>query len=99
MRPLLLVFGLLLLGCGHANLKIESIGQPEYPLEARTERIQGTVVVEVQIGVNGKVLWAQGSGAKPVLVQAAEQNARQWVYGPFPPKFKFPLYHERRLFT
>ncbi|GEM_PF-6823209 len=61
---------------------------------ARLDGVQGTVTVGVQIGTDGKVMWANGSGASPTLVRAAEANAREWVFGPFPTKFKFPVYHE-----
>jgi len=67
---------------------------PEYPLRARIDRIQGTVELGVQIGMDGKVMWAHGTGANPVLVEAAEENARQWIWGPFPARFQFPYYHE-----
>jgi hypothetical protein len=67
---------------------------PEYPLGARIDHIQGTVELGVQIGMDGKVMWAHGAGASPVLVEAAEENARQWIWGPFPARFQFPYYHE-----
>ncbi|MGH9736395.1 MAG: energy transducer TonB [Candidatus Acidiferrales bacterium] len=85
---------LLLPGCETRYLEVKSITQPEYPIPARSADIQGTVVVGIEIGINGEVLSAHGEGANPVLVSAAERNAREWVWGPFPPKFTFPHYHE-----
>jgi hypothetical protein len=29
-------------------------------------------------------------------VKAAEENARQWVFGPFPPVCEFPIHHSIR---
>jgi hypothetical protein len=80
--------------CQRHELKVEQIVQPEYPVPARSGNIQGTVQIGVQIGIDGRVLWAHGSGANPYLVEAAEKNARQWIWGPFPAKFEFPYYHE-----
>jgi hypothetical protein len=56
--------------------------------------MQGTVEVGLEIGIDGKVLWANASGANPYLVEAAKQNARPWVWGPFFARFEFPYYHK-----
>jgi len=53
------------------------MSQAAYPVPARSANIQGTVEVGVEIGIDGKVLWANASGANPYLVEAAKQNARQ----------------------
>ena len=42
---------------------------------------------------DGKITSAEGSGAPDILVKAAEENARQWVFGPFPARSEFPIYH------
>jgi hypothetical protein len=81
-------------GCQHYELKVKHMSQPEYPVPARSANIQGTVEVGVEIGIDGRVLWANASAANPYLVEAAKQNARQWVWGPFPARFEFPYYHE-----
>jgi len=73
-------------------VRVLSIGYPEYPARARIDGVQGTVEVQVGIGVDGKVTFAKGWGAKPILVSAAEDNARRWMFGPFPPKSNFPMY-------
>lgn len=91
---MILALSCLIAACGGGRLKVASIGEPEYPVVARLRGIQGTVTVGVQIGTNGKVMWAHGSGADPILVKAADANARDWIFGPFPAKFKFPFYHE-----
>jgi TonB family protein len=93
LRALILAF-LVCCSCGHqSRVQIKQIAAPDYPLEARFGRIQGTVKVDVSIGADGRVTEAHGSGADPVLVRAAEQNATQWVFGPFPPDYEFPIFH------
>jgi len=79
--------------CGKDRLRVEHMVTPEYPIRANAENIQGTVRVDIMIGADGKVFWAKGSGAHPLLVEAAENNVRQWVFGPFPPVAEFPIYH------
>jgi TonB family protein len=90
--PLAVVFVVCLcLGCSKQPTLV-SIGHPEYPDEARIDGIQGTVEVQIEIGVDGKVTFANGSGKHYVLIRAAEDNARQWVFGSFPAKSEFPMY-------
>lgn len=74
-------------------LGVKTIGYPAYPDEARVDGIQGKVEVQIGIGVDGKVIFANGWGGPPVLIRAAEANVRQWTFGPFPPKSEFPMYH------
>ena len=89
---LVLVLMLAVLGC-REKLHVEKIVDPAYPFPARYENLQGTVVVKTIIGSDGRVTYAKGSGAPEVLVKAAEENAKQWVFGPFPPICEFPIYH------
>ena len=49
--------------------------------------------MKILIGVDGRVIQVHGSGAHPILVEAAEKNARRWVFGPFPRVAEFPIYH------
>jgi TonB family protein len=72
---------------------VRELVNPDYPLAALNANIQGTVRVNLLIGADGKVLAASADGAHPLLVQEAENNARRWVYGPFPPVAEFPIYH------
>jgi TonB family protein len=81
-------------GCRRPNLKVQHMVQPEYPVPARIKNIQGTVELGITIDMDGKVSDVFGSGADPVLIEAAEKNARQWTWGPFPPRFHFPYYQE-----
>src|SRR6185437_1216165 len=89
----LAVLVLLCCGCGRSALRVSRMAQPEYPLDAREHNIQGDVVVGVQIGIDGTVLWTHTSG-NSVLAVAAGDNARKWTWGAFPPRFEFPAYHE-----
>lgn len=72
---------------------------PTYPVTAQSNNVQGTVDVEIQVGMNGRVLsaWEGAESAGTVdhdLVSEALANARQWVWGSFPLSFKFPWYHK-----
>ena len=93
MRALLLCLMLLFVGCRNHQLQVRDLATPEYPNEARVGNIQGMVRVSVVIGPDGRVMVAKGSGAHPILVEAAEKNVRQWVFGPFPAVYEFPIYH------
>ncbi len=84
---------LCLVACQDYRLHVRELVTPEYPREARVRNIQGTVKVDVLIGPDGKVIVADGSGAHPILVEAATRNVRQWVFGPFPPVCEFPINH------
>ncbi len=90
----LLVALTMLFGCctPKDQFTIKRLVEPDYPVEARAENIQGTVEVALSVGVDGRVLSATGSGANPILVRSAEQNARQWVFRP-PRTATFPLFH------
>lgn len=57
--------------------------EPEYPAEARTQHLQGPVVLEVQVlsdGTVGNISIVKGS---PLLAEAAVRAVRQWKYQPY----------------
>jgi protein TonB len=57
--------------------------EPQYPLEAKAKRIQGSVVLDVQVqgeGAVGNIDVIQGD---PLLSEAAVQAVRQWKYQPY----------------
>jgi TonB family protein len=54
--------------------------EPEYPPEARTQRIQGVVVLDVQIAQDGAVQNIEVVEGNAVLAEAAVQAVRQWRY-------------------
>ncbi|MGC1781575.1 MAG: energy transducer TonB [Acidobacteriaceae bacterium] len=66
-----------------ANSRIIHQVPPIYPLEARQQRIQGTVVLSAVIDKNGEVQelhLIQSAGS--LLDEAAQQAVRQWKYKP-----------------
>ena len=56
--------------------------QPVYPAEAQAARVQGIVILEATIGVDGRVADAKVLRSVPLLDQAALDAVRQWVYTP-----------------
>jgi protein TonB len=55
---------------------------PAYPPVAKAARIQGVVKFTATIAKNGSIQNLQLVGGPPVLVQAAADAVRQWVYRP-----------------
>src|SRR5262245_24893323 len=55
---------------------------PVYPDAAKTARISGIVILQVTVGVEGKVLEAKVLRGHPLLTQAALEAVRQWRYSP-----------------
>lgn len=56
--------------------------EPVYPPLARQARIQGTVQFKVRIGEDGRVLNMQLVSGHPLLVPAAQEAVKQWVFQP-----------------
>ena len=56
--------------------------QPEYPVLARDARIQGTVRLTAVIAKNGSVQDLSLLSGQPLLVPAAMNAVRKWVYKP-----------------
>jgi TonB family protein len=57
--------------------------QPLYPPIAKAARIQGTVVLQVLIGKDGKVKEIGVQSGPPLLQQAAIDAVKQWIYKPY----------------
>jgi TonB family protein len=55
---------------------------PGYPALARQARIQGAVQLSVRIGADGGVLSVEPVSGHPLLIPAAAEAARQFVYEP-----------------
>lgn len=55
---------------------------PKYPPEAKAKGIQGTVCLHVLIGKDGHVKKLRVISGPRILVKAAENAVRQWVYEP-----------------
>jgi TonB family protein len=56
---------------------------PIYPEDARTARIQGSVVLKAVINQTGDVVSLDLVSGHPLLVSAAVDAARQWKYRPY----------------
>ncbi len=56
---------------------------PSYPASAKQDRVQGAVVLEIKIGVDGAVLEAKATKASdPRLADAAIDAVKQWKFKP-----------------
>jgi TonB family protein len=56
--------------------------EPDYPEEARRQRIQGAVVLDVQIDPDGSVQQVTLVSGLPLLAQAATGAVKQWRFEP-----------------
>jgi len=56
--------------------------RPVYPQEAFIKKIEGVVMLEIVIGIDGKVGRARVLRSIPQLDSAAIQTVRQWVFTP-----------------
>jgi Ca-activated chloride channel family protein len=56
--------------------------EPVYPEAARSARVQGVVILEIEIDVTGKVKSARVLRSNPLLDAAAIEAVRQWTYTP-----------------
>jgi periplasmic protein TonB len=57
---------------------------PAYPPEAKENRIQGTVKLEITIDKEGHVAEMSVIGGPPELILSATDAVRQWLYKPTP---------------
>jgi TonB family protein len=83
--PLLVVFfvaldaGVSLVAQTGTPRKITHV-EPVYPEFARQARVQGTVIVQITVGSDGRVSDARIIRSIPMLDQAALDAVKQWVY-------------------
>jgi protein TonB len=56
---------------------------PQYPLEAKLVRLEGTVVVRAVIDQSGEVSEVNALSGPPLLESAAVDAVKQWQYKPF----------------
>jgi TonB family protein len=56
---------------------------PEYPLEAKAQMIQGVVLMQATIDAEGNVADLQLISGHPVLAPAAIEAVKQWKYKPY----------------
>jgi TonB family protein len=57
--------------------------QPEYPQEAREQRIQGEVVLRIIVSREGEVSKVTLISGHPLLAPAAKDAVKQWKYQPY----------------
>ena len=63
-----------------SSLGVAKYVLPEYPYVARVYHLTGSVSVRVEVGPDGKVVRAVGSGSSAVLTETAERNVRGWQF-------------------
>lgn len=57
--------------------------EPEYPAAARQFRLGGEVLVEVTVGVDGKVENIAVTRGQPLLTDAVIRALKKWSFAPF----------------
>jgi protein TonB len=57
--------------------------QPEYPADARDQRVEGAVVLKVTLDKEGNVGNIRLIQGHPLLAPAAIEAVKQWKYKPF----------------
>jgi len=57
--------------------------EPQYPEQAKAQKIQGPVVLSVQIGGDGAVSNVDVVSGDPILADAAVQALKQWRFKPY----------------
>ncbi|HEY6554060.1 MAG TPA: energy transducer TonB, partial [Vicinamibacteria bacterium] len=55
---------------------------PVYPAEAKKDRLEGTVHIDVRLAKDGSVAEATATDGHPTLAEAALLAVRQWRYEP-----------------
>jgi TonB family protein len=65
-----------------AGLIIKKV-QPQYPEDAKQARVQGQVVLQVEISKEGTVRNLQLISGDPMLAPAAIEAVKQWIYKPY----------------
>jgi TonB family protein len=65
------------------NQHVDYRVSPVYPPIAKAARVQGTVVIQIQVGTTGKVESMQVVSGPAMLRQAAKDCLKQWTYHPF----------------
>jgi protein TonB len=56
--------------------------RPDYPQQAFVQKVQGTVMVEILIAADGRVVRTRVTQSIPALDAAAEAAVLQWVFAP-----------------
>jgi protein TonB len=56
--------------------------RPQYPEEAFIKKVEGTVLLEILINVDGRVAHAEDLRSIPLLDEAALATVQQWLFEP-----------------
>ena len=95
---LLLVSLLTDAGPSPATLTVKHGESLSYPAMARMARVQGEVVVNVQLNDRGEVVSSKIERGHPMLIQAADDNVKHWVFnGPIAAGDTVSITYEFRL--
>lgn len=62
------------------NPKVSKYFAPKYPVTAQAVRAAGTVIVNVKIDKEGKVISAVAESGHPLLRKVSEIAAKQWFF-------------------
>ena len=62
--------------------KLVKVISPKYPKAALIARVEGVVVLEATVTVNGTVEDIRAISGPPILVNAAKDAVKQWRYEP-----------------
>jgi protein TonB len=65
-----------------SQLEVLKQVEPDYPAQARTFRIQGSVRLHALVGTDGKVRAVEVLEGHPALTQAAVRAVEKWEYAP-----------------
>jgi TonB family protein len=57
--------------------------QPDYPAQAKTFRIEGSVTLQALVGKDGRIRSVSVMDGHPALTAAAARAVAQWEYAPF----------------
>jgi len=57
--------------------------EPAYPAEARKERLEGTIALDIVIGRDGSVLGVHALNGPEILARAATDALRWWKFEPY----------------
>jgi TonB family protein len=68
---------------GVAQAFLRSKVNPDYPPDARDQRIQGVVLMKINIDKEGNVYAVQLISGHPLLAPSAMEAVRQWKYRPY----------------
>jgi TonB family protein len=67
---------------GAVGRKIRTKTSPDYPALAKQLNLTGRVKLQITIAADGHVVTTQPLGGSPLLVDAATEAVKKWVYEP-----------------